>query len=257
MKTRRKIAGLGLCLLLSVQWACTSHYVLSDVSRTRLLVDNRYDVAPDAAAMEFLDPYKRQVDSIMCPVVGKVAHDMVAARPESTLSNLLSDILMWGAKDFGEHPDFSVYNVGGMRASLATGDVTFGDIVDVAPFENKICFLTLSGDKVMELFSQIAMRGGEGVSHGVNLVITKEGKLVSATVSGEPVDPARSYRVVTLDYVAEGNDQMVAFKSRTDLVSPQSADNNLRYIIRNFFLENSARGEAVTSQVEGRIVVQP
>ncbi len=254
---REKIVGLGLCVMLSMQWAGRSHYALSSVSRTRLLVDNRYDASPDVAAMDFLAPYKRQVDSVMCPVVGKVACDMSAGRPEDKLSNLLPDILIWGSKSFGEHPDFSVYNIGGMRASLAKGDVTFGDIVDVAPFENKIYFLTLSGGKVLELFSQIAMRGGEGVSHGVNLVITKDGKLVSAAVNGKPIDPAAKYRVVTLDYVAEGNDQMVAFKSRTDVVSPQSAENNLRYIIRDYFLEQSAKGEVVTSQVEGRIVVQP
>ena len=257
MKRKEKIVGLGLCMLLSQQWACTSHYVLNDVSRVRLLVDNRYDATPDAAATIFIEPYKRQVDSIMCPVVGSVASDMVAERPESRLSNLLADVLMWGARSYDEHPDFSIYNMGGMRASLAKGDVTFGDIVDVAPFENKICFLTLSGDKVMELFSQIASRGGEGVSHGVNLVITRDGKLKGASLNGSPVDETKSYRVVTLDYLAEGNDQLTAFKSRSDMVSPQSAENNLRFIIRDFFLEKCAGGEAVTAEVEGRIVLQP
>ncbi len=257
MVSGRKIVGLGLSLLLSLQWACTSHYVLSDVSRTRLLVDNRYDVEPDASATAFIAPYKRQVDSIMCPVVGAVASDMVAERPESKLSNLLADILMWGAESYGEHPDFSVYNMGGMRASFVKGDVTYGDIVDVAPFENKICFLTLSGDKVMELFSQIAMRGGEGVSHGVNLVITKDRKLESATLNDSPVDVEKEYRVATLDYLAEGNDQLIAFKSRTNVVSPQSKENNVRFIIRDFFLEKCAGGEAVTSEVEGRIVLRP
>ena len=42
-----------------------------------------------------------------------------------------------------------------------------GDVLDVAPFENKISFLTLSGDKVKELFEQMARRGGEGVSASV------------------------------------------------------------------------------------------
>ena len=32
-----------------------------------------------------------------------------------------------------------MYNKGGIRADLTKGDVTYGDILDVAPFENKIC----------------------------------------------------------------------------------------------------------------------
>ena len=157
---------------------------------------------------------------------------------------------------FNEKPDFAVYNMGGIRAALAEGDVTLGDIVDMAPFENKICFLTLSGTKVLELFGQIAHRGGEAVSHGVEMVITKDGKLVSAKINGEPVEPARSYRVATLDYVAQGNDQMEAFKTRTNMVSPQGAENNVRFLIVDYFKDQTAHGIVVAPKVEGRIVVE-
>ena len=68
---------------------------------------------------------------------------MHADRPESDLSNLLADILVWAAKDYGESPVLGIYNMGGIRADLTKGDVTYGDVLDVAPFENKICFTTL------------------------------------------------------------------------------------------------------------------
>ena len=74
--------------------ACTSHYTLTDVTRTRIVVDNTYDATPDAAAAAFLAPYKQKVDSVMGPVVGRVAKTLVADRPESPLSNLLPDIFM-------------------------------------------------------------------------------------------------------------------------------------------------------------------
>ena len=117
---------------------------------------------------------------------------MTRHRPESELSNLLCDILVWGAKKFGEQPVFSVYNMGGIRANFAKGKITVGDVNEVAPFENKICFLTLTGEKVTELFQQIAHRGGEGLSHAVRLVISKDGKLVSVTLNGELSTPRRS-----------------------------------------------------------------
>ena len=236
--------------------ACSSHYQLTDVSRTRILVDKTYDAAPDAAAAAFLAPYKEAVDSVMGPVVGEVARDMAAERPESTLSNLLPDIFMHMAQHYNEKPDFAVYNMGGIRAALSKGKVTYGDILDVAPFENKICFLTMSGEKVLELFSQIALRGGEGVSKGVQLVITKDGQLLSARVNGKEIDPQASYRITTIDYLAQGNDGMPAFKSGTDLNSPKDDKNNARYVITDYFREMMKAGKAVDAKVEGRIIIR-
>ncbi|MBQ8462800.1 MAG: 5'-nucleotidase C-terminal domain-containing protein [Prevotella sp.] len=253
MKKIFALAGLSMMMLLT---ACTTHYQLTDVSRSRILVDRRYDATPDAQATAFLAPYKQKVDEVMSPVVGRVAHDMAAQRPESDLSNLLPDIFVHMAKNYNEQPDFAVYNMGGIRAALSKGDVTYGDVLDVAPFENKICFLTLTGEKVLELFAQIAKRGGEGVSMGVQLVITKDGQLVSARLHGKEIDPQASYRVTTIDYLSQGNDGMTAFKSGTNLVSPQDDQNNARYVIRDYFKEMLQKGQVVDSKVEGRIVIE-
>jgi len=192
----------------------------------------------------------------MGPVLGVVARDMAAVRPESDLSNLLPDILVYMAKDYNETPDFGVYNIGGIRAALSKGQVTYGDVLDVAPFENKICFLTLTGENVLELFSQIAKRGGEGVSHGVELVITTDGQLRSARLNGQQIVPQRKYRIATIDYLAQGNDQLTAFKKHTDLNSPQEEKNNTRYIIADYFRQMQAKGKTVDSKVEGRIKVE-
>ena len=236
--------------------ACTSHYKVTGISQQRIVVDNRYDKQPDQQAATFLAPYKQRVDSVMGPVMGVAACDMVAERPESKLSNLLADIMIWAAPKYQEQPVFSVYNVGGIRAALSKGEVTYGDVLNVAPFENKICFLTLQGDKVLELFQQIARRGGEGVSHGVNLVISTDGKLLSARLHGKEIDPTENYRVTTIDYLAQGNDQLEAFKSHTDLNSPKEDNNNVRFIIMDYFREMQAKGKKVDAQVEGRIVLR-
>ncbi len=242
--------------LLTAAPVSAQQYKVAKVERTRILMDKRWDNAPDSAAAAFIAPYKVKVDSVMGPVVGTAAHYMARHRPESELSNLLCDILVWAGKKFGESPDFSVYNMGGIRSGLPQGKITVGDINDMAPFENKICFLTLSGEKVQELFRQIAHRGGEGLSHAVKLVITKDGHLSQATVNGVPVDSSKSYRIATLDYLAEGNDQLVAFKSGTDVLAPKKAENNVRYIIMDYFREKMAKGESVESRVEGRCVVE-
>lgn len=251
-----KIVLASAVLSLMASPAFAQKYKVAKVERTRILIDKSWDAQPDAEAAKFIAPYKNKVDSIMGPVVGSIAHDMTRHRPESELSNLLCDILVWGGKAFNEQPVFAVYNMGGIRSNLAKGNVTVGDVNDMAPFENKICFLTLTGDKVTELFQQIAHRGGEGVSHAVRMVITRDGHLKSATLNGEPIYPNKEYRIATLDYLAEGNDQLVAFKSGTNVVSPKAKENNVRYIIMDYFREMMKKGKVVESKIEGRCVVE-
>lgn len=231
-------------------------YAVTSVERSRILVDSRYDGRSDAETEAFMAPYRHRVDSVMSPVMGRSAHYMSAERPESGLSNLLADILVWAGRAYGETPVMGVYNMGGIRAALPAGDITYGDVLEVAPFENKICFLTLTGSRLMQLFREMAVTGGEGVSRGVELVITRDGRLKSARLNGCAIDTAASYRIATIDYLAQGNDKMTAFKSATDLNSPKEKSNDTRYIISGYFKELAARGQEAEARVEGRIRVE-
>ena len=253
---KQKHAFLWAMMPLLMLASCRSHYEVADVQRSRIVIDSRYDRQPDAEAAEFLKPYKHVVDSIMGPVVGESARYMTADRPEGTLSNLLSDIMVWSAKDYNETVDLGVYNMGGVRADLPKGTITYGDVLDIAPFENKIAFASLRGDALLELFQQMASVGGEGVSHAVRMVITADGKLVSVTVNGEPVDPAREYRLATIDYLLGGTDKLDAFKKAFNVNAPKEASNNSRFIIMNYFREQAQQGKVVDAQIEGRVTIK-
>lgn len=248
-----KIIAAAMPLLLAS--CATRHYTVSSVERSRILIDSSYDSHIDAEVTSFMQPYSKKVNEMMSPVMGTAACDMARCRPESPLSNLLADILVWSSDKFDEHPDFAVYNMGGIRAALSKGKVTRGDILDVAPFENKICFLTLSGKDVLTLFQQMAAVGGEAVSRSVCLHITADGKLVSAAINGKPIDADASYRIATLDYLAQGNDRMEAFKLKTNVKAPTAEQNNVRFLIEEYFKAEAAAGRSVAAKVEGRIVV--
>ena len=251
---RKKLSILVVMALIIV--SCKTHYQVVSIERSRIVVDARYDTHQDAEAVDFLAPYQHVVDSVMGPVVGYSAKYMQSYRPESELSNLLADIMVWAAKDYNEQVDFGVYNMGGIRASLPEGKVTYGDILDIAPFENKIAFGTLSGAEVLELFSQMASNGGDGVSHAVRMVITKDGKLVSATLHGQEIDPKKDYRFATIDYLLGGNDKMLALKKSRNIHSPQEKENNSRFVIMNYFREMMKQGKKVDAEIEGRIQIE-
>ena len=106
---------------------------------------------------------------------------------------------------------------------------------------------------MLELFQQIAHTGGEGVSKGVLLGLTKRNTLQYASLHGKQIDPKAQYRIATIDYLAQGNDKLEAFKAKTDVNAPQDASNNSRYIILNYFKAMTAEGKTINSRKEGRI----
>ena len=143
---------------------------------------------------------------------------------------------------------------------LEVDDLRVGDVVDVAPFENKVCFLTLTGDKVLELMQQIVGRKGEGISREVRLVAKADKEkdnmqLLSVTIKGEPIDPQRRYRIATIDYVSHGNDKMTAFKAGTDVNMPGREEDLSRAVIMRYFREMEAQGKAVEAAVDGRFTI--
>ena len=246
---------LAFVTLMALLSACATRYHVTGIRRTRCLIDATYDKPVSPQVTNFMQPYKQQVDELFSPVIGTASKDFVVDRPESPLGNLMADIMMWAAKDYGEQPDFGVYNKGGIRASIAKGDITIGDAFDVAPFENRICFVTLSGEKVLELMGQIVYRGGEPVSKEVKIYATKDNQLRRASINGKDIDPKASYRVVTLDYVAHGNDRMVAFKDGTQKREFTGEEDLSRSIFIKYVREMTAQGKVIDPVVEGRYVI--
>lgn len=213
-----------------------------------------YDKNPDAESVSILAPYKVKVDSVMSPVIGESAMNMVADRPESLLSNLVADVLREASEKYpGKKAEVGLVNVGGLRTSLAEGDITYGDIYRILPFENTLCIVSLTGDQLRRLFENIAAAGGEGIS-GACMVISKDKKLLDVKVNGMPIDANRMYRVSTIDYLTEGNGGMDVLKDSVEKFQPEGAT------LRNLFIDYVANlhrmGKKVTSCMDGRITVK-
>ena len=59
------------------------------------------------------------------------------------MANLVADSILWGTQDAGAQ--IALMNVGGVRASLDTGDITYEEAYNVAPFGNLLNTVTLLG----------------------------------------------------------------------------------------------------------------
>lgn len=242
--------ALAVCLLLA---ACRPAYEVTKVEGRLVAMDSTWDARPDSAAVALLLPYVNKVDSAMQHVLGRAAVSMEAGRPESLLSNLIADVLRKAAaKTLGRPADMGLVNMGGLRSSLTRGDITLENVYEILPFENTLCVMTLKGRVLRQLFENIAVRRGEGVS-GVKLVVSEDGRLLEASVGGQPVDDERTYTVATLDYLAEGNDGMYALRQAESSVCPPDA--TLRSLFIGYVERLAKQGKAVTARMEGRIVL--
>lgn len=252
-KTLKFISGavLGTMFLLT---SCRPAYEVTKVEGRMQPIDSTYDVNPDAEAVALLAPYKAKIDSMMYQVVGTAEMSMDKGAPESLLSNLVADVLRDAAVEvLGKSADMGLVNMGGLRNILTEGPITRGNIYEILPFENSLCVVTLKGAYLNSLFENIAARGGEGIS-GVKLQITEDGKLLQATVAGKPVEGDKLYTVATIDYLADGNDGMVALSQAEKRVCPDGA--TLRGLFMKYVEQQTAEGKKITSRMEGRVTVE-
>lgn len=251
MKIRTFTLFLACVLFLS---ACHTDYQIVQVTGTRHKIDASLDSTPHDLATEYLIRFQEEVRQIQAPILGVSTQQLEANRPESPLSNLTADILRKATLKYGGEPaDIGIMNMGGLRSSLPEGNITVGDVYKVFPFENKLFTLSLTGEQLLNLFQCFAAVGGQGIS-GAQLVISKDGKLLKATINGETIEKSKVYRIATIDYLAEGNDGMSVLRKGIDR---QLFDTlTLRQVVTEYIVEQTRNGEKIHSESDGRIQIK-
>ena len=247
---------LGIFLLIlhfslfALHSAYAQQYKVKSAKWKRLEVTSELDAKPDSQALAIIAPYKSSVDSVMSPVLGMSRVAMSAKRPESLLSNWAADVMVEGSTATGlPAADMGLVNIGGLRNNMPEGIVTCGDIILISPFENQLVVLEMKGKDMLKLMHNIAAVGGEGVSSSVRIVISKDRKLISATINGKKISRRRTYTVATLDYLAEGNDKMYALKNA-------KKRHEIGLKTREALIESVIKHRIIDSKMEGRIIIK-
>lgn len=104
---------------------------------------------------------------------------------ETNLGNLVSDALWnYGQDGFSNPTDFSVVNGGGLRTSIASGDITIKDIIAVLPFGNTLTQIEVTGQQVWDMFEYSV--GSDIVTESWNAVQNDDSKLPLLNDYGYP-----------------------------------------------------------------------
>lgn len=202
----------------------------------------------DQKYLSLITPYKTKLDNEMGQVIAKGAKELQKNPGESPLGNLVADMQMrYSEKKFGRRIDISIVNNGGLRNSLPEGEITLGNIYELAPFENVIYLLELTGDDVEKL-ARYAVKGKNLGMTGLH-VEGKEGELLSHSLAGKQAVPGRKYTLAINDYLANGGDHMDFLVALPRLVE---SDVLMREMILDQMKEWTAAGKAIDAVVEGR-----
>lgn len=234
--------------------SCLHKAEIVDITVRPMPVTASLDAEPNSEAAAIVDEYRQKVTEKQAPVLGTCEELMEAKRPESLLFNFAADAIRWKADMLNGKPvDFVVTNSGGLRNVFNKGNITVGDVYNVFPFENYLFLMTLTGEQCITLFEELAAAGGHPIS-GANMVITSDGKLVDAKIGGKPVDKSASYRVATIDYLAEGNDGMSVLSKGTERVPYE--DMILRQVVTDYIKKFTDAGQPVSAAIEGRTIIK-
>lgn len=185
-------------------------------------VDSRLDSRLDPEILAAIAPYREKVEAMRTKVIGTAPYDF--DRKSTEMLNLLSDfVAMRGAQISGKPVDIAIMNKGGIRHSLHKGDIRQGDVIDIAPFNNRVVVMEIKGSDLLDNLAIMAAQEGNGVSKGVSITFDPSTHAITeALIGGNPIDPKRTYRLATIDYLAAGNDYMEPLTRGTILAkSPQ------------------------------------
>ncbi|MCI2399166.1 bifunctional metallophosphatase/5'-nucleotidase [Aliiroseovarius subalbicans] len=218
-------------------------------------------VAQDEATVARVAEAAMPLEEIRSRVVAETAEAIDGERgscraQECAMGNIIADAMLARVKDQGI--EIAIQNGGGIRASIDAGEVTMGEVLTVLPFQNTLSTFFVTGAVVVEALENGVSQHEEGAGRFPQVagmtytfdVSQEPGSRISdVMVGGAPIDPAKTYGVVSNNYVRNGGDGYKMFKSAENVYDfgPDLADVTAEYM--------AAMGP-VTPMLDGRITAK-
>ena len=129
--------------------------------------------------------------------------------PETPLRKLFVDAILWGSDG-----DIAIHNVtGGIRANLPAGELTFGNVYEVFPFDNVTVILDISGRDLRRIVAKQAHnhRRRAGIA-GMRVFVECSDGVMSIDMllnDGRSIADDDMIEVITNDFLALGGDDIL------------------------------------------------
>jgi 5'-nucleotidase/UDP-sugar diphosphatase len=218
-------------------------------------------IGPDREVAAMIEPYVKKAGESLKEVIGTAAGDFefgnrLPRYQETAIGNLITDANYWYFTEVQkQNLDFAFHNGGNIRDGLNKGNITREQILTILPFENYLYIVSLKGSEIIELFKFIANipQGAGGFpqfSKEVRYTIDKQsGSVTELSIGGAPVDPDKTYRFCTNDFLLGGGDGYAILEKSTDRY-------NTSQLLSNIVIEYiKSRGDPVSPLTDGRLTI--
>lgn len=128
--------------------------------------------------------------------------------PESALGNLYTEAML---DDVDADISIHVIN-GGIRADLPAGELTFGSVYEMSPFDNQLTVIRLSGAELRQVISEQAHRGSRRIGFsGLRVKINCSDGIMAIEMrydDGRSISDTDTVRIAVTNYLALGGDRV-------------------------------------------------
>jgi 5'-nucleotidase len=203
-------------------------------------------VEEDSETVARIAQAAKPLDEIRNRVVAQTAAEIVGVREECramecAMGNLIADAMLDRVRDQGI--EIAIQNGGGIRASIDAGPVTMGEVLTVLPFQNTLSTFYVSGQTVVDALengvSQMEEGAGRfpqvaGMTFTVDPAAAAGARISDVRVGGVPIDLAKTYGVVSNNYVRNGGDGYKMFVNAENVYDfgPDLADVTAEYMVK-------------------------
>ncbi len=178
------------------------------------------EVVPDPEVQAIVNDYAAQIEALKNEVIGHANAPLTRdSCGESVMGDWSADIM----RAYDPSIDFAFTNSGGLRTDLPAGDITFGQVFEVMPFDNTLVKVTVPGDQLKNVLEDGVGPGtsycGGTLLHGIIQVSGLKfdwdaNQPLYSRVSNirydddTPVDlsPTTTYTIAVNDFMATGGD---------------------------------------------------
>ncbi len=103
--------------------------------------------------------------------------------------------------------DIAFYNTGGIRDTIKKGNITYGQIFNVLPFENMLITVKMKGKDIIELLNKMNTK-----KTPLKFNSSLEFKDNKWLLNNQEIQEDKDYKVATIDFLYYGGDGYTEFK---------------------------------------------
>lgn len=222
-------------------------------------------VKPDEGFITRIAEAGKPLEALKAKVIGTATAAIEGSREvcrvaECAMGNLVSDAMLDRVK--GEGVTIAIQNGGGVRASIDAGEITMGEVLTVLPFSNTLATFQLNGADILASLenglSDIENGAGRfpqvaGLKYSFDKTKPSGSRLVGDVLTEEngawvKLDPAKTYSLVTNNYVRGGGDGYELFGTKA--INAYDFGPPLENVLADYI---AAKGGSYTPYTDGRI----